>query len=190
MIALFWKISVGAVLVSLSLLIFHYEWTRPSDRSTASDQVLVSHNDITNSVRLQGRLGRPLGTVVTVRGKWLASVSGIDFEVYQVNSSILDRGISFTYHSVQDILGGMFGSKKRSSKFDPWDWSLDSDSGPVAPPHPAAGEEWAMLGIEAGPFQWYSPEVWAEARRFDAVPSPPTEGFVTSFRFMAIKKLN
>jgi len=147
----------------------------------------VSHKDLPYAVDLRGRLTRPLCTLVKIRGTWIKSDLGLCFHVHQVNDLKLVDKVVFRQNSIRKILWDRYKGVTNYAGH-PWDWSIGA-GGDEDPPLPVEGQEREMLGIETAQFHLYSPAVWAELRHFDPVASPPEEGFVTSFEFLAIKKL-
>jgi hypothetical protein len=140
--------------------------------STASDQKqepgMVHYSDIPRRVQIIGKLGQPLGQLVTVRGRWTApfpSKPGLPvvLMVNQVNSRPLDPPAEFD--DVEPVRGKGGEITKR-----------------------AVGEEWELRGVETGGFVGFSDKVWEELEEPPA--SRPPRGFLTRFSYVKAKRVS
>ncbi len=130
---------------------------------TASEQNreprMVHYSDIPGRVQLIGKLGQPLGQLVTVRASWKAphpSKPGLSavLVVNQLDGRPLDPPVEF--HDVEAV----------------WEKSEEVTKRII-------GQEWELRGVETGGFVGFSDEVWEE------VGQPPMQrplrGFLTRF---------
>jgi len=141
--------------------------------STACDQkrepIMVHYSDIPKRVQIIGKLGRPLGELVTVRGKWTApslAKPGLPtiFMVNQVNGRFLDPPAEFD--DVEPV------------------WEKDAEF-----TKETVGEEWELRGVETGGFVGFSDKVWAELGQQQPADRPP-RGFLTRFCYVKAKRVS
>jgi hypothetical protein len=151
---------IGGVLVQLASI------------SNASDQKrepgMVHYSDIPGRVQIIGKLGQPLGQLVTVRGRWTAPFPSkpglrVVLMVNQVNSRPLDPPAEFD--DVEPVRGKGGEITKR-----------------------AVGEEWELRGVETGGFVGFSDKVWEELGQPPA--SRPPRGFLTRFCYVKAKRVS
>ena len=113
--------------------------------SSAGDQErepsIIHYNDIPERVQIIGKLGQPLGQLITVRGKWTASFPSKPaspvFMVNQVNDRHLDPPVEFD--DVEPVW-------RKYAEFT----------------RNTVGEEWELRGVETGGFVGFSDKVWEE----------------------------
>jgi hypothetical protein len=110
---------------------------QPNDpRAPAGTPLSVS--DLNRNVQLIGRLGHPLGELLTIRGVWFTEPSlngGSWFCVFRVNETALETPVEFSGASLHDLTGKvLFRQLSR----------LETTASP------ATGEVWELRGVEAG----------------------------------------
>jgi hypothetical protein len=152
--------------------------------------ITVRAQDIPQSVQILGLFGQPLGSLLTIRGKWikpgiLEKDPSLRFHVDLVNGKKPNESVDL--HGLQ--VNSIFPQKGRKQKpGETWDWRFDpGDTDP--PPTPVEGETWEMMGIEKGAFESYSAEAWKEV---GAIPDQKPyfmKGFFTRFEFFAVKRI-
>jgi hypothetical protein len=162
-----------------------------SNESKDRQMITIRAQDIPKTVQILGRLGQPLGSLLTVRGKWTRP--GINmkdrslvFHVTLANGKEPDGKVDLHSLLVKPILSDHKGREPKSGEL--WDWRFDWE-GSKPGPTPSEGETWEMLGVETGCFNSYSGDAWREIG--SSVPqSPPCmEGFYTPFEYIAVRKL-
>jgi hypothetical protein len=164
------------------------------DGSNDQKMVSVRAQDISKTVQIIGRLGQPLGSLVTIRGIWvdpgLAKDRSLYFHVSHVNGKELAEKVKLMRGQISAIYSTADRCRGRGPKpGEPWDWKYDFH-GRTPPPERREGAEWELLGTEMGFFDEYSPEVHQEIRSY-LVQSPLyRHGFVSIFQFIAVKKLS
>jgi hypothetical protein len=139
--------------------------------STGSDQKpeprMVHYNDIPERVQIIGKLGQPLGQLVTVRGRWTAPFPSKPaapvFMVNQVNGRPLDPPAEF------DDVEPVWGKDAEFTK-------------------KTVGEEWELRGVETGGFVGFSDKVWEELGQ-PPMQRPP-RGFLTRFCYVKAKRVS
>jgi hypothetical protein len=114
----------------------------PTPPPPPGSQSRVHYSDIPRRVQIIGKLGQPLGQLVTVRGRWTAPYPAkpglpVEFVVNHVNGGTLDPPAQFD--RVEPV------------------WVKDEE---VA--KKTVGEEWELRGVETGGFVGFSDEVWEE----------------------------
>lgn len=138
--------------------------------STAGDQKrepkMVQYSDIPERVQIIGKLGQPLGQLVTIRGRWTAPFPSKPaspvFMVNEVNGRFLNPPTEFK--NVEPVLGKDAEFTKKT-----------------------VGEEWELRGVETGGFEGFSDEVWEELGQ-QTMQRPP-RGFLTRFCYVKAKRL-
>ncbi len=142
----------------------------PSQRNAraldkSADLMAVDCKDIPRKVAITGKLGRPLGELVTIRGRWTAPTrskpGGPVFRVEEIDGKVLDAPVEF------DRVSPILESKGH--------------------PTPQVGDAWEVRGVETGGFVGYSQQVSDELRRIypHLRPSSPLpSGFLTHFAFL------
>lgn len=137
--------------------------------ATASDQKpeprMVHYADIPEQVQIIGKLGQPLGQLVTVRGKWTTPFPSKPalpvFVVDQVNGRLLDAPAEFD--EVEPVVG---------------------DGGEVG--RRVVGEQWELRGVETGGFVGFSDKVWNELG--EPPMQKPPRGFLTRFCYVKAQR--
>jgi hypothetical protein len=138
--------------------------------STAKDKErtmgTVHYSDIPERVQIVGRLGLPLGQLVTVRGKWImpfpSKPASPTFIIDYVDGRLLNPPAEFG--EVEPVEGGGGEISKR-----------------------IIGEEWEIRGVETGGFVGFSDQVWAELGQPPA--QRPPRGFLTRFCYLTVKRI-
>ena len=128
---------------------------------------MVHYSDIPERVQIIGKLGQPLGQLVTVRGKWTWPFPSKPaelpvFMVNQVNARPLDPPAEFD--DVQPV------------------WGKDAEFAKKT-----VGEEWELRGVETGGFVGFSDKVWEELGQ-PPMQRPP-RGFLTRFCYVKAKRI-
>jgi hypothetical protein len=140
--------------------------------STGRDQKpeprMVHHNDIPKRVQIFGKLGQPLGQLVSVRGRWRAPFPSkpalpVLFMVNQVNGRLLDPPAEFD--NVEPV------------------WRKDAEFAKKT-----IGEEWELRGVETGGFVGFSDKVWEEVGKQPS--AHPPRGFLTRFCYVKAKRVS
>jgi hypothetical protein len=152
--------------------------------------VTIRVQDIPEKVQIIGRLGHPLEDLLTIQGKWLVSNDkgeSLHFLINHINGKELKEKVELNEMQIEAIFPNCKGRVPNRS--ESWDWKFDL-SGKMSPPKPLDGEEWEMLGIESGFFDWYSAEA-AKEIGLATFQSPPFRGcgVCTQFKYIAIRKL-
>lgn len=154
--------------------------------------ITVRAHDIPQTVQIIGRLGQPLGSLLTIGGKWIrpgiqAKDRSLVFHVNLVNGREPNENIDLHSLQVRAILPHHQGGR-RSKPGESWDWRFDW-GGSEPSPMPVEGEACEMLGVETGSFDSYSGDAWREIG--SPIPQTPRcmEGFVTRFEYIAVRKL-
>jgi hypothetical protein len=130
-------------------------------------QPRVHYSDIPERVLIIGKLGQPLGQLVTVRGTWTApypSKPGLPvvLVVNQVNGNPIDSPAKF------DVVEPVWERDEEVTKR-------------------AVGEEWELRGVETGGFVGFGDKVWEELGQQPA--SRPPRGFLTRFCYVKAKRI-
>jgi len=146
----------------------------------------VRAEDIGKTVAIQGRLGHPLGTLITIRGRWTdpGYKDGPILEVDLVNGTKLDKPVMLSHGQVTQIHHGWKGRDGKPN--EPWDWHFDW-KGRVPSPRPELGQTWEMIGVETGAFDHYSDEAWKEFGGPDIGMPYYMHDFWSRFEFIAVK---
>jgi hypothetical protein len=139
--------------------------------STAENQThelqALHYSDIPGKVQIIGKLGVPLGELVTVRGRWTAPFPSKPtfavFMVNEVNGRPLDPPTKF------DEVEPVFGKDEEVTKR-------------------AVGEEWELRGVETGGFVGFSDKVWEELGQPSA--GRPPRGFLTRFCYVKARRVS
>jgi hypothetical protein len=171
---------------------------RTSDSSEGSDGrskdkqvVTVRSRDIPDKVRVLGIFGRPLGSLITIRGKWvgpgLRKDPALRFQVTEVNGRAPEEKIEL--RNGPHIRQVFPDRKGRGAKpGEAWNWKYEF-RGSVPSPTPTEGETWEMLGVEVGCFDYcYSEEARREIgwTKLDQEPSE-ARPFYTCFEYIAVR---
>ena len=131
------------------------------------DLSTVHYTDIPQSVQIIGKLGQPLGHLVTVRGKWTTPASSKpalpDFVVNRLNDRLLDSAAEFD--QVEPV------------------WKKDEEFA-----RRTVGEEWELRGVETGGFEGFSDEVWEQTGLQPAQHAP--RGFLTRFCYVKAERVS
>lgn len=158
---------------ALIILIFAIpRGVKADDLQPKGEDTQVSVAEIGRTVTLVGRLGRPLGTMLSVRGTWRlpegrSKDNSLSFIVSHVDGQKLESPVAFHINdmSVQDARG-------RNAK-PPLDEHALLD-----------GETWTLRGYETGRVTRIPAEFWTESRR--SIPAmrgePPFASQFVSFR--------
>lgn len=166
--------------------------TRPGLDGKDAKPITVRAQDIPEKVQILGVLGQPLGSLVTIRGKWMRP-GGIPHDplprlhVSLINGKEPEQSVEL--HDMQ--VRSYWGKKGRGPREgENWDWRVDLWSGTEAPPSATEGETWELMGFETGSFESSSEEVWVEMGR-PLLPAKPywMWGFATRFEFIAVRKI-
>jgi len=159
------------------------------DEPKGTHMTIIRAQDIPKTAQIVGRLGHPLGSLVTVRGRWISPGTSVkdrlQFHVELVNGKQPDEPVKLDEMQV----GKVFPLQKSGRKAGPgetWDWQFRW-GGDKSPPIPKDGEKWEMMGVETGAFEDYSAEAWKQIGA-PAVATPPfRKGFYSRFEFLAVK---
>jgi hypothetical protein len=151
--------------------------------------ITVRAQDIPQTVKILGMSGQPLGSLLTIHGKWIKpgmqeKDASLRFHVDLVNGQKPTENNDL--HALQII--SILPQKGRKPKpGETWDWRFDP-GGTEPSPTPVEGETWEMMGVEKGAFESYSAEAWNEV---GAIPDQKPyfmKGFYTRFEFFAVKR--
>ena len=154
-------------------------------QETKQSPSVVKFSDIPSKVVIEGMLGQPIGTLLTIRGTWsddpnLSPKDAHPFVVEAVNGIQLREPVVLhdgQVHQYRPHTGG---------PAQPWNWKMYAD-GNAQPPEPKPRERWEMLGMETGRYENPSPEFW---KAIGDRKAQGRFGFSTRFEFVAIKKLD
>jgi hypothetical protein len=128
---------------------------------------MINYQDLLERVRIIGKLGRPLGELVTVRGKWTAVEREKPtlpiFIIYQLNGKPLNPPAEFEH--IESV--------------------TNSDQGMTR----TAGEVWELHGAETGGFEGFSEDVWKEVPGYKVSAHTPG-GFITRFYFARARRIS
>jgi len=132
-----------------------------------SEVQTISYKDIPERVKIIGKLGRPLGELVIVRGRWVdvsREKPGLPlFFVDQVDGKLLNPPAEFV--EVQPVAGP--DSVVRGM-----------------------GEAWELRGVETGGFVGFSQEVLDEVFKNAPRGTPAPSGFLTRFYYVSAKRFD
>lgn len=142
-------------------LAFRFEVAPSAAAKDDDGKLQVSVDDLGKTADLIGRLGKPLGTWVTIKGKWALPVSrekpsGLKFTVTHVSDTKLEKPVEFDVAlvNVVDRRGNDATPKEEDEdKFD--------------------GRTWTLKGYETGEFHITPPEYYA-AIGATVRPQPPS----------------
>lgn len=153
--------------------------------------VTVRVQDIPTTVQLIGRLGKPLGSLLTIRGKWIKPKDNVKdnslrFLVAFVGGKELSEKVEWNHAQIGAILSRPRGRGPKPGEL--WDWKFDW-GGSNPPPAPADGDTWEILGVETGCFDWYSHEVAKEIALWTQQSAYYSSGFNTRIEYIAIRQL-
>ena len=101
--------------------------------------VTVRAEDISTKVQIIGRLGQPIGSLLRIRGKWIAQLSKgvpLHFEVSLINGKELHEKIEIDGELVGPIYSHHKGRGHKPGEL--WDWRFD-DAGTEPWPTPSDG---------------------------------------------------
>ncbi len=129
--------------------------------------------EIDDSVRLIGRLGIPLGTMVSVVGTWgypdqskgRTKDYSLRFTITSINGKSIPHPIIFPIHSVSVTNGD------RSSLIPPTERHADLD-----------GKRWLLRVYETGQYTVVPTEYWAYVGHPAMAPEPAFASSIVSFR--------
>ena len=161
------------------------------DESKDKPITTVRAQDIPKTVQIIGRLGQPLGDLMTIRGKWTSpgrfvKDNALVFHVHLVNGKKPKESPGLYDLQVSAIFPPWGGRKPKRG--ESWDWRFEW-GGSEPSPTPVEGETWEMMGVETGSFVDYSHDVWREIGGPAVQGSPSRAGFVTRFEFIAVRKI-
>jgi len=146
----------------------------------------VRAEDIGKTVEIQGRLGYPLGTLITIRGKWTdpGYKDSPILEVGLVNGRKIDKPVMLCPGQVTQIHHGYKGRNGKPG--ESWDWHFDW-KGEIPSPRPELGQTWEMVGVETGTFDRYTDDAWKEVGgQYVGMPIYMHD-FWSRFEFIAVK---
>jgi hypothetical protein len=130
------------------------------------EPIMMHYTDIPGRLQIVGKLGQPLGQLVTVRGRWTAPFPSKPaspvFMVNQVDGRPLDPPAEF------DDVGAVWGKAVEFTR-------------------KSIGEEWEARGVETGGFVGFSDQVWEELGQ-PPMQRPP-RGFLTRFCYVKAKRI-
>ena len=158
-------VAVGLLVVASSLLVQLVSLSTGSDPKP--EPRMVHYSDIPERVQIIGKLGQPLGQLVTVHGRWTAFLSKPSspiFIVNRVNGRPLDPPAEF-----EDV--------------EPVWKEADADF-----TKKTVGEEWELRGVETGGFVGFSDKVWQELGQ-PTMQRPP-RGFLTRFCYVKAERIS
>ena len=161
-----------------------------SEKANEVPMQVIKASDIPTRVVILGQLGRPLGAIATVRGKWVkpgirAKDRSLIFEVSRVDDHDLDAKVTFHRLQVAAVLANHDGQDVKAD--GQWDWRVDW-RGRVPAPSPLEGDVWEVLAVETGSFDSYGPEAWKEIGPPAEQAPPFAEGFRSRLEFIAMKR--
>lgn len=168
--------------------------TAPSGKAEASDtrRVTVRVQDIPERVQILGMLGQPLGSLVTIRGKWVKPEGIVWDSSPRLHVSVINGKEPKQNVELHDMqVRSYWGKNGRGpGAGENWDWLVDLWRGTEPAPSATDGETWELMGCETGSFDESSEDVWQEMGR-PLVPSRPywMWGFATRFEFIAVRKI-
>jgi hypothetical protein len=156
-------------------------------QETRPSPILVKSSDIPSKIVIEGTLGHPIGTLLTIRGIW-SDVNAKDarrFVVDAVNGKELPDKI--VLHDGQVVQYHYQHYKGRAGESaEPWTWKFAWTGKTPAPDH-KSGDRWEMMGIETARYEDPSPDFWNE---IGGQYVQAAYGFQTRFEFIAVKKLD
>lgn len=131
--------------------------------------LIVPLADLDLKARIGGRLGYPVGHVVTIRGEWIEPLGRVKniadlpiFRVDSVNGRALEEPVEFTRSSIRGF--------------------MDSEQ------HiPVAGDTWEIRGAELGGYVGLPPELAADSSRDPAQKFKTPFGFSTYFHCSRVR---
>lgn len=145
----------------------------------------IAASEVGKSVQIIGRLGRPLGQLVTIRGQWrdVRAKHDTEFIVESIDGNKTARAIEFVDWDVSPVLSR--NGKATGKSTDKWEWKFDWH-GPLPSPIEADGEVWELIGVETGGFMDYTEEAWKE---IGARGAGRGYGFLTRFEYIAMRRI-
>jgi hypothetical protein len=142
--------------------------------SNRPDVPEVNWRDIPGRVRIIGRLGRPLGEVVDVEGRWV----------------MMDKGKQFSKHPGFEVIKVNGQHVDLQTRFEAWEFRpIDGYAKRL---EPVEGEVLVLRGVETGRLVGYSNQVWDELEVEAGTGLRPQDfagGFGTEFHYIRAKKL-
>jgi hypothetical protein len=140
-------------------------WGADATQSSGTNGQVINYKEM-DRVQIIGKLGLPLGQLVTVHGQWqppasAVKPSGPEFVVDTINGKSLSPPAVFE--------------------------EVEQVSGPNNNVKPIVGDEWELRGVEKGEFIGFSGEVWTEVGHF---ANHGESGFQTKFCFIKARQLN
>jgi hypothetical protein len=148
----------------------------------------VNAADLLKDVQIIGTLGRPLGALVTIRGKWRRGDGKSASSVF-VASSVDGKPLADTAEfSDYEMKPFWQTGKSVHTENEEWDWKVVSRAD-AKPPEPRVGEEWEVMGAESGTIRApYANELFDEIG--GAWMAMPPSGSVPQFRFIAVRHID
>jgi len=166
------------------------QWHLVGEEQKNIQMTTIRAQDIPKTAQIVGRLGHPLGSLVTVRGQWISPGTNLkdrlQFHVMLVNGKQPAEPIELDEMQVEKIFP-LHKAGRKTKPGESWDWRFDWRES-ESPPVPKDGETWEMMGVETGAFEDYSAEAWKEIGGGGRVAAPPyRKGFYSRFEFITVK---
>jgi hypothetical protein len=165
-------------------------FNRSEEPADGHKVVSVSASDIPDKVKIIGIFGRPLGELLTIRGKWVApglrKDGNLRFQVIDVDGRPSKDEVELLHWGT--ILQVHPGRKGRGpNPGDKWDWKYDFN-GSMSSPLPTDGETWEMLCVEVGCFDFcYSEDAERELQSNLQQRPSYARPFFTRFEYITVK---
>lgn len=142
------KTTVCAAFVVLSAIALRFAIAPSAAAQDAEDKIEIPVEEIGKKAVLIGRLGRPLGTMVTIQGKWALPDARVKdyslrFTVTQVDDVKLEKPIEFNVAQIEAV-------DKRGESVIP-----DFKNHPTL-----HGKSWTLRAYETGRFHITPPEYY------------------------------
>jgi hypothetical protein len=158
---------------------------------TVNRMTTIRAKDIPGGVQILGTFGKPLGSLVTIRGEWTrpgirAKDQAPAFHVTLVDGKEPDGKIDLDGMLVTPFLSRYEGRGPKPGEL--WEWRFDWEGTKRAPKW-SADEIWEMLGVESGCFESYSDEAWQQVGGCAVQRPHCISGFYTRFEYIAVRRL-
>lgn len=138
---------------------FRFAVARSEGADNAGRKIEISVDDLGKTAELIGRLGKPLGTWMTIKGKWalpkeVVKDFSLRFTVTHMNGEKLEEPIEFRLDQIRAVDrrgNSVMPEFKDRNRFDGRTWTLTAyETGRI---HVTPPEYYKAIGIEPGSVQ-------------------------------------
>lgn len=146
------------------------------------EQIRLDQHSGYNSINFIGNLGHRLGTILHLKGNWIASSNYTELKINYINGNKAHGDLKFNLTQIRPAPIGF----KKAPKNTGLDWIGDFDSREYSP-RANLHSSIELIGFEVGEFKWFDNEVWMEVRKRSPANLWHKDGFTTYFEYVGIK---